>query len=258
MPPILPLPIREQIQTPVQKKYFNLQLFTRVADEYDLATRAMSLGQDARWKHRLLELLPMMARPRCVDLACGTGDLTLGLAERYPDGDILGVDLTGPMLDVARRRIPHSHVQFVETDMCRLDVPDQSVDIVTGAYAIRNAPVLDDALTEIHRILRPGAIAAFLDFSRPAEPLASAAQLALMKFWCGLVSIAVHGRPEHAYIAESLRQFPDRIALRSRFAESGFSLRRAELFLGGITEILSPTVTSLAKSGERVRTIARK
>ena len=80
LPPILPLPIREQIQTPVQKKYFNLQLFTRVADEYDLATRAMSLGQDARWKHRLLELLPMMARPRCVDLACGTGDLTLGVA----------------------------------------------------------------------------------------------------------------------------------------------------------------------------------
>ena len=58
MPPLLPLPIREQIETPVQKKYFNLQLFTRVADEYDLATRAMSLGQDARWKRRLLELLP--------------------------------------------------------------------------------------------------------------------------------------------------------------------------------------------------------
>ena len=77
MPPLLPLPIREQIDTPVQKKYFNLQLFTRVADEYDLATRAMSLGQDARWKRRLLDLLSMMARPRCVDLACGTGDLTL-------------------------------------------------------------------------------------------------------------------------------------------------------------------------------------
>jgi ubiquinone/menaquinone biosynthesis methyltransferase len=196
------------------------------------------MGQDARWKHRLLELLPMMARPRCVDLACGTGDLTLGLADRYPDGDILGVDLTGPMLDVARRRIPHPHVQFVETDMCRLDVPDQSVDIVTGAYAIRNAPVLDDALTEIHRILRPGGIAAFLDFSRPAQPLTSAVQLALLKCWCGLVSIAVHGRPEHAYIAESLRQFPDRLALRSQFAESGFALRHAESLLGGITEIL--------------------
>ena len=56
-----PLPIREQIETPVQKKYFNLQLFTRVADEYDLATRAMSLGQDARWKRRLLALLPCHA-----------------------------------------------------------------------------------------------------------------------------------------------------------------------------------------------------
>jgi demethylmenaquinone methyltransferase/2-methoxy-6-polyprenyl-1,4-benzoquinol methylase len=233
-----PLPIRVQIGTPAQKKCFNLRLFTRVADEYDLATRAMSLGQDARWKRRLLELLPVMQRPRCVDLACGTGDLTLGLAERYPDGDILGVDLTGPMLDLARRRIPHSHVQFVQADMCRLDVPDQSVDIITGGYAIRNAPVLDDALAEIHRILRPGGIAAFLDFSRPAHPLASATQLALLKCWCGLVGIAVHGRPEHAYIAESLRQFPDRLALRLRFADNGLTLRHCESFLGGITEIL--------------------
>jgi demethylmenaquinone methyltransferase/2-methoxy-6-polyprenyl-1,4-benzoquinol methylase len=238
MTPRSPLPIREQIETPAQKKYFNLQLFTRVADEYDLATSVMSLGQDARWKRRLLELLPVMDRPRCVDLACGTGDLTLGLARRYPDGDILGIDLTGPMLDVARRRIPHRHVQFFQADMCRLDVPDQSVDIVTGGYAIRNAPVLDDALAEIHRILRPGGVAAFLDFSRPAQPLASAAQLALLKCWCSLVSIAVHGRPEHAYIAESLRKFPDRLALRLRFSESGFAFYHCESFLGGITEIL--------------------
>ena len=233
-----PLPIRVQIGTPAQKKCFNLRLFTRVADEYDLATRAMSLGQDARWKRRLLELLPVMQRPRCVDLACGTGDLTLGLAERYPDGDILGVDLTGPMLDLARRRIPHSHVQFVQADMCRLDVPDQSVDIITGGYAIRNAPVLDDALAEIHRILKPGGVAAFLDFSKPAQPFAREAQLALLKCWCGLVGIAVHGRPEHAYIAESLRQFPDRLALRLRFADNGLTLRHCESFLGGITEIL--------------------
>ena len=233
-----PLPIREQIETPAQKRCFNLQLFTRVADEYDLATRAMSLGQDARWKRRLLALLPAMQRPRCVDLACGTGDLTLGLAKRYPDGDILGVDLTGPMLDVARRQISHPHVQFVQADMCRLDVPDQSVDIVTGGYAIRNAPVLDDALAEIHRILRPGEVAAFLDFSKPAQPFACEAQLALLKCWCGLVSIAVHRRPDHAYIAESLRQFPDRLALRLRFADSGFALHHRESFLGGITEIL--------------------
>jgi ubiquinone/menaquinone biosynthesis methyltransferase len=238
MTPRPPLPIRDQIETPVQKKYFNLRLFTRVADKYDLATRAMSLGQDARWKRRLLELLPAMRRPRCVDLACGTGDLTLGLAERYPDGDILGVDLTGPMLDVARHRVPHPHVHFVEADMCRLDVPDQSVDIVTGGYAIRNAPVLEDALAEIHRILRPGGVAAFLDFSRPAQPLASAAQLVLIKCWCSLVSIAVHGRPEHAYIAESLRQFPDRLAVRLRLSEGGFALCHCESFLGGITEIL--------------------
>jgi hypothetical protein len=68
-----PLPIRELIETPMRKKYFNLRLFARVADEYDLATRSMSLGQDASWKRRLLALLPAIRQPRCVDLATDAG-----------------------------------------------------------------------------------------------------------------------------------------------------------------------------------------
>ncbi len=216
------------IATPERKRAHNLDLFTRVADEYDTATCAMSLGQDRRWKRRLVAMLPALASPVCIDLACGTGDVTFALAERYRQGRVIGVDLTAPMIEVARLRSQLANVEFQVGDMCRMALPDASADIVTGSYALRNAPVLDDALREIRRVLKPGGYAAFLDFAKPVSPLATSARLALLKYWCGAVSIVVHGRPEHAYIAASLRQFPDRVALREKLNSIGLEVVRAE------------------------------
>ena len=76
--------IRSSIAAPEGKKDYNRELFTRVADEYDIATRMMSLGRDGAWKRELVRMLPAAPAPRCVDLACGTGDVTALLARRYP------------------------------------------------------------------------------------------------------------------------------------------------------------------------------
>jgi demethylmenaquinone methyltransferase/2-methoxy-6-polyprenyl-1,4-benzoquinol methylase len=227
-----------RIETPEKKRDYNHGLFSRVADEYDIATRAMSLGQDRRWKRQLIAMLPALPAPVCVDLACGTGDVTFGLAQRYPQGRIIGVDLTAPMIEVARSRSHHRHVEFQVGDMCRLALPDASVDIVTGSYALRNAPVLEDALREIRRVLKPGGYAAFLDFAKPANRLAAAARLGLLKYWCGAVSILVHGRPEHAYIAASLRQFPHRAELRRRLEAAGLEVLQARPRMCGTMDLL--------------------
>lgn len=227
-----------RIETPEKKRDYNHGLFSRVADQYDSATRAMSLGQDRRWKRQLIALLPSLPAPVCVDLACGTGDVTLALAQRYPQGRIIGVDLTPAMIEVARSRSSHNHVQFQVGDMCRLALPDASADIVTGSYALRNAPVLQDALREIHRVLKPGGYAAFLDFAKPANRLAAAARLGLLKYWCGAVSILVHGRPEHAYIAASLRQFPDRSELRRRLEVSGLEVLKRQPRMFGTMDLV--------------------
>ena len=122
--------------------------------------------------------------------------------------------------------------------MCSSDLlPDRWADIVTGSYALRNAPVLTDALTEVRRVLRPGGHAAFLDFVKPAAKWRAIPQLALLKYWCGAVSIAVHGRPEHAYIAESLRQFTDRPTLHRKLAQAGLPVVASERFLCGTVEV---------------------
>lgn len=234
----LTLNIRAAIQTAETKRDYNEKLFTRVAAEYDLATRAMSLGRDRHWKRRLVNLLPALPSPNCVDLACGTGDVTLALAARFPSATITGVDLTPAMIELARARNPHPRVSFRAADMCRTGLPDGWADMVTGSYALRNAPVLDDALNEIRRLLKPGGHAAFLDFAKSPVRWRQALQLPLLKGWGGLWGLLIHGGPEHAYIAESLRQFPDRRALRGRFMQHGFQLRAARNCFGGMLEIL--------------------
>jgi len=234
----LSLNIRSSIQTPAAKRRYNEGLFTRVAAEYDLATRAMSLGRDQVWKRRMVGLLPNLVRPNCVDLACGTGDVAAELARRYPQGNIVGIDLTPAMLDVARQRCPEPNVSFRSRDMCQTDLPAGWADMVTGSYALRNAPVLDDALREVRRLLKPGGYAAFLDFAKPPARWRQALQLPLLKAWGAFWGLVIHGGPEHAYIAESLRQFPDRRALRGRFAAHGFRLKAARNCFGGMLEIL--------------------
>jgi demethylmenaquinone methyltransferase/2-methoxy-6-polyprenyl-1,4-benzoquinol methylase len=230
--------IRAGIKTPEKKRAYNSALFTRVAHEYDQATRAMSLGQDQAWKQWLVAALPALPSPRCVDLACGTGDVTTALARRFPQGEIVGLDLTPAMVEVARERCPTGNVTFVVKDMAQTGLADGWADIVTGSYALRNAPVLDDALAEIRRILRPGGWAAFLDFAKPAARWRQSLQLPLLKFWGGFWGVVLHGGPEHAYIAESLRQFPDRNALREQFARHGFQLQDSRDCFGGMLEIL--------------------
>jgi demethylmenaquinone methyltransferase/2-methoxy-6-polyprenyl-1,4-benzoquinol methylase len=234
----LALNIRTAIQTPDAKRCYNERLFTRVATEYDRATRAMSLGRDRHWKRRLVRLLPALPAPNCVDLACGTGDVTGELGSRFPEGQVVGIDLTPAMIEVARDRSQWGNVSYQVADMCQTPLPDGWADLVTGSYALRNAPVLDEALREVRRILRPGGHAAFLDFVKSPVAWRRALQLPLLKCWGGFWGILIHGGPEHAYIAESLRQFPDRQVLRTRLIRHGLEPVTSERCFGGMLEIL--------------------
>ncbi len=234
----LALRIRNQLDCPEKRRIYGERHFAVAAPRYDLATRALSLGRDAAWKARLIEALPDLPRPLCVDLACGTGDLAFLLARRYPGGRVVGVDLTAPMLDIARARNRLPNVGFLRQDLCALSFRDESVDIVTGGYALRNAPDLPLALAEIRRILRPGGTAAFLDFSRPRSAFPLPRYLVL-RTWCGLWGLLLHGTPAvHGYIAPSLAVFPDREALSALFGVNGLSPVETKRFFGGIVELV--------------------
>jgi demethylmenaquinone methyltransferase/2-methoxy-6-polyprenyl-1,4-benzoquinol methylase len=184
-------------------------------------------------------VLPPYESPVCLDLACGTGDIAFLLAGKYPRGRITGVDITEPMLDIARHRNTHLNVSFANQDMGSLDIISESVDIVTGGYALRNAPDLGTAIDEISRVLKPGGVAAFLDFSKPAGKIPQKIEYWGLKTWTGLWGTLLHRNHEvYSYIAESLRRFPDRPHLRGVFQSKGFSVIDSRLFFGGVTELL--------------------
>ncbi len=201
--------------------------------------RALSFGRDAAWKRTLISLLPAHQSPVCVDLACGTGDIAFLLAGKYPRGRIAGVDITEPMLEIARHRNTHPNVSFAKRDMGSLDVVSESVDIVTGGYALRNAPDLGTTIDEISRVLKPGGVAAFLDFSKPAGKIPQNLEYWGLKTWTGMWGLLLHRNHEvYSYIAESLQRFPDRPHLRDMFQAKGFSVIASRLFFGGVTELL--------------------
>ncbi len=154
MTPRFTLRIGDHLETPDKKRLYNRCVFTEIAPRYDFITRALSFGRDPAWKRDLVASLPPGDAPVCVDLACGTGDIAFLLARKYPRGSVTGVDLTPAMLDLAGKRNHFSNVRFVNQDMVRLDLADASVDIVTGGYALRNAPDLTSAVAEIRRIMK--------------------------------------------------------------------------------------------------------
>ncbi len=230
---------RDTLRVPESKKLYNELHFSEAAPRYDTATRAMSLFRDAAWKTHLVGSLPEISKPLCVDIACGTGDVSFLLAQRYPEGRTVGLDIAEPMLGIARERNRHPNLRFIRQDMCAMEFQEGSVDIVTGSYALRNAPDLTRAIGEIRRILKPGGTAAFLDFSKPRSGFFRIPQYLLLRTWCGSWGLILHGNHEiHGYIAASLAAFPDRGNLLDLFASSGFALVLAKRFFLGITELL--------------------
>ena len=243
------------LRRPASKRDYNRRVFRAVAPRYGAVTRLLSFGMDALWKRTLVAWLPRRpgagatpaakpprpsaaAIPRALDLACGTGDISLLLARRFPEGRIEGLDLSPAMLARARRRRGAGQVRFRLGDLGRLPYPAESFHLVTGGYALRNAPDLKKCLREVFRVLRQGGTAAFLDFNRSPVPWLGRLQVRLLALWGGLWGLLLHGNPEvYSYIAETLALFPDRARFEALLRELGFRGVRSRLPPGGFVSL---------------------
>ncbi|MCZ6917502.1 MAG: ubiquinone/menaquinone biosynthesis methyltransferase [Gemmatimonadetes bacterium] len=168
--------LAEHLDDPRTKQRFVTTVFEVVSGSYDRFTRVFSYGMDAAWKRELLAELAAGIAPDAwvLDLACGTGDITLGAGQLVPAGRTVGLDISSGMLEVAKARARTESVSgtsFCRGDMMHLGLPDASVDAVTVSYGIRNAPDYGGALDEITRVLKTGGLLLTLDFYRPANPV---------------------------------------------------------------------------------------
>lgn len=223
------------LTNPEEKLNYNRTLFDTVAPKYDLITSLLSFGQDQRWKRHLIKSLPQQTAPKCLDLACGTADITKGVSQIYSDGTVIGLDLNEKMIKQAKLHSSHQNITFELGDMCSLKHEDESFDIVTGGYALRNAPDLSLALKEVLRVMKPGASAAFLDFSKPKNRFLAQLEYLVLLFWGNLWGILFHGKAEiYGYIAESLKRFPHREAFEIQLKQAGFVGVKSRTFMGGM------------------------
>lgn len=149
-------------------------MFAAIARSYDLNNRLHSFLQDQRWRRAAVRAAGVTDASRVLDVACGTGDL----AEAFADAgarEVVGVDFTPEMLDVARHkgagRPEASRVTYRQGDAMRLDFADASFDVVSIAFGIRNVAVPERALGEFFRVLAPGGRLVVLEFADPANPL---------------------------------------------------------------------------------------
>lgn len=239
--------ISEKMDDPDWKKQYNQEHFSIAASHYDKATPLLSLFQDSSWKEYLTSALPDLPAPKILDLACGTGDLCFRAQRRFPDAEILGIDLTREMLILAQQRatIEGPDIRFLEGDIAQLPFPDASFDFVTGGYALRNAPDLVQAIKEIGRVLKSGGMLAILDFAKPEHPALQKFQQCLLAAWGGLWGLVLHGDPKiHSYIGASLRVYPPQSLVIGLLEEQNLFLWKREKFMFGSIEVLILQKTS--------------
>ena len=216
-------------------------MFGRVAPRYDLANHLLSFNIDRYWRavtvRRTAEILE---RPdaRVLDICCGTGDLVLALAKTgHP---VLGSDFCHPMLVAAHRKILQRTAPAVlfESDALRLPVRDASLDLLTVAFGFRNLANYESGLAEVRRVLRPGGVAAILEFSRPPNRAFAALYNFYSRRILPLIGGAVTGsRDAYTYLPESVRKFPDAPELAHKMRSAGFNGVEFEYLSGGIVAV---------------------
>lgn len=209
------------------------EMFGTIAPRYDLVTRIFSYGMDRRWKKLGVERTDLPEQAVTLDLACGTGDFSQLLRRRLPEARAVAVDLTEPMLRLARDR---GVTDAVCADAGALPFGDHSFHCVFIGYGLRNFPDLETAVQEIARVTRPGGLMVSLDFFLPANPILRRLYLAYLYLQGALWGILLHGRVRvYTYIPHSLRSFVSIAEFSSMLRRTGYADVEARGYIfGGI------------------------
>ena len=200
-------------------------LFNLIAPQYDQNNDIISLFMHRFVKKSVVEAIPEVSEnAKILDLCTGTGDIAALLKKRFPSADITGVDFSDAMLKIARRK--HKTINFVNADCLKLPFEDNSFDLVTISFGLRNTVSFDKALSEISRVLKPGGIFVHIDFG-DANKHADRVFYELVKFIAEL-----QGDDCYVYLLQSKNEFPPVEKLVELFARHGlkYEMRRDYIF----------------------------
>ena len=220
------------------------ELFARIAPRYDLINDLQSFGLHRYWKRRVVRFARPQPGQRALDLCCGTGDLALALARR--GARVAALDFSEQMLDAAQVResrvlsqtqgeTPHASpaLCFVRGDALRIPFADNSFNIVTVGYGLRNLASWETGLREMQRVAAPGGRLVVLDFGKPDNALWRGLYFGYLKLfvpWLGRIFCGDAGA--YAYILESLKHYPAQHAVAAKMRDLGLVNVRTIALLG--------------------------
>ena len=215
--------------------------FDPVAPTYDRLNRIMTAGLDRRWRRRAVrELSTSNFQLSILDVACGTGDLTLDLLRR--GHRVTGVDLSEQMLALARRKAEAARFQLADAEA--LPFPDASFDAVTCAFGIRNFVHLEKGLDEMLRVLKPGGRLVLLELATPDSPLLRPFyDLYTRRVIPLLGRLLARNRQAYTYLPASIERFPKGQAFLDVLLNSKFKVQncREQRFTFGVCRLYAAT-----------------
>ncbi|MGH2408811.1 MAG: class I SAM-dependent methyltransferase [Chloroflexota bacterium] len=221
-------------------------LFGRIVPQYDLFNSLSTFGQDRRWRRMVVNQAAVPAEGQVLDVATGTGAVAFALARRTPSARVVGLDFCLPMIERARelsatragiaRGVRSNPPTFVEGDILDLPYPENSFDAVTISFGLRNVADIPCALSEIHRVLRPGGRFVCLELTHPRSALVRVPfHLYFFKLSPLLGALLSGDRAAYTYLPHSLISFPDAPTLAGMLRQGGFTrVRHKRLNLGTI------------------------
>ena len=200
-------------------------VFDSVARRYDLMNDLMSGGLHRLWKVFTIDRSGVREGSRVLDVAGGTGDLSLAFAKRAgKSGQVWLTDINNAMLTHGRDRLADKGVLLpvAQCDAEKLPFPDSYFDCVTVAFGLRNMTHKESALAEMYRVLRPGGRLLVLEFSHVWKPLAPLYDFYSFKVIPRVGEIVTKDEASYRYLAESIRMHPDQETLRAMLLQCGF------------------------------------
>jgi ubiquinone/menaquinone biosynthesis methyltransferases len=218
------------------------ELFARIAGRYDLINDLQSFGLHRVWKQRVVRMARVSAGDNALDLCCGTGDIALAL--HAAGAKVVGLDFTQEMLNVAERRAApmqgkrRDELSFIRGDAQSIPFPENSFDIVTVGYGLRNLASWEQGLREMLRVAKPGGRLVVLEFGKPDNGFLRWCYFTYLRLFVPVLGWLFCGNASaYGYILESLKHYPAQRGVAAKMKELGLGNIRIVNLLFGVMSI---------------------
>jgi len=217
-------------------------IFSHIAGRYDSFNALASMGIDRLWRRELVRTAHLNADSRVLDLCAGTGDVAFAIARQAAPAHIMVTDFTPEMLEIAEQKAADydgpTRLEFQLADAQALPFADESFDVVTVAFGVRNLPERERNFAEVLRVLKPGGRYLILEFSRPPFAPWRGVYHVYLRHAIPAIGGALTGDHESfVYLNDSIRRFPVQPELAAELRAAGFSAISWKDLTGGIVAL---------------------